>query len=737
MGRLIMMLKTKLQYIIVTLLLLNCFCGNVFAQEKVLITTDRDKYIVGEDLWFTVGVYQLDSQTCSDLSKVVYVEFLNDKNIPVAKCKCNTRHARMQSRIILPDTISTGNYKIRAYTRWMKNKDVSLFATKSICIINPFTRDFNGNKIRYYSKDTIFTYPESGYLFPGVENKILIRSVDKFGVNKKIEGKVVDEKGNEINVFSTNDSGSSIINFTPEKNRKYLFLYDHKTTKFPDFEEKGSYLKLEIEGIDYYKFKIYGSYKNLKCVDIVSKDGALVKRYQIPENGLLNVSVKDMQNNKLFALLLNENKEIIASRAFYPRAKNTIDYITLEKGKKTYGIREKVNLKLDAFNNFEELSVSVVKKCLVREDYKKSITNDDLLAAKSPNFIGYSKDILLPELEGEILTGRIINSISKKPIVDEEFVLNFVTPIPELKISTTDSLGRFKFIINRYGEEELVIQPLKEDSALMNYNVWIDEAYSQVYNDNSFLPFGLDSTSAKGINEAVINTQINAVYNSHIKDVAYVDSIGKTEAFFGKPNYTTIVDKYIELPTVEELVREVVPLTVVRKKNKSFHFIVKGDFSQAMYKGKTLTFWDGVLLRNIDEVIKLSPMKLKKVEVVDSKFFLHNIELGYLLCFYTKEGNMADIEFDSKIFRQIHKGYMNSYRFKGPAYQTQKEKESRLPDFRNTLYFNTFNKEDLLEPLNINFYTSDEETEFSIIIKGINKFGQVEEIKEDFIVTDL
>ncbi|WP_171595560.1 hypothetical protein [Marinifilum caeruleilacunae] len=717
-------------------MLINCFSGIVVAQEKVLITTDRDNYIVGEDLWFNVGVYQLDSHAYSDLSKIVYVELLNQKNIPVFQCKCNTKKASMQSRIILPDSISTGNYNIRAYTRWMKNKDVSLFATKSISIINPFAQDFNDNKVKYYSKDTIFTYPESGYLYPGVENKILIRSVDKFGVNKKIKGKIVEENGKEIKVFSTNEKGSGIIYFRPEKNKKYLFVYDHKTTQFPDIEVKDSYLKLENEGIDYYKFKIYGNFKSLKCVDIVSKDGALVKRYQIPENGLVNVSVKTLENNKLFALLLDQNKEIIASRAFYPKAKKSIDYIALKKSKKTYGIRELVNLKLDAFDNFEELSVSVVKKCLLKDQNKKLITNDDLLAAKSPNFIGYSKDFLLPELEGEIITGRITNSLSKEPIVDEEFVLNFVTPIPELKVVTTDSSGRFRFIVDRYGAEEMVIQPLKDDSTLMNYNVWLDNTYSQVYNDSSVLPFGLDSLRAKGMNEAVINTQINAVYNSHIKDVAFADSIGKTDAFYGKPNHTTIVDKYIELPTVEELVRELVPLTVVRKKAGSYYFKVMGDFSNDLYKGRTLTFWDGVLLKNIDEIIKLSPLKVKKVEVVNSKFFLQHVDFGYLLSFTTKEGNMADIEFDSRIFRQIHKGYVNSYRFKGPSYLTQNEKKSRLPDFRNTLYFNTFNKQDLLEPLNINFYTSDEETEFTIIIKGINKFGQVEESREDFVVSD-
>ena len=69
------------------ILFLLIFNQGVIAQEKVMLSTDRDIYISGESIWFNVGAYQLDSNEPSELSKVVYVELLNKNNVPVLQLK--------------------------------------------------------------------------------------------------------------------------------------------------------------------------------------------------------------------------------------------------------------------------------------------------------------------------------------------------------------------------------------------------------------------------------------------------------------------------------------------------------------------------------------------------------------------------------------------------------------------------------------------------------------------------
>jgi hypothetical protein len=107
-------------------------------QEKLLIHTDRDIYMTGEQVW--VKVYKMDRLTGipSDLSKVVYLELLDNSNNTVNQIKIWTPGTSGSTGFRLSDTLSSGNYLIRAYTKWMTNYSEDLFFYKTLTIINPF-----------------------------------------------------------------------------------------------------------------------------------------------------------------------------------------------------------------------------------------------------------------------------------------------------------------------------------------------------------------------------------------------------------------------------------------------------------------------------------------------------------------------------------------------------------------------------------------------------------------------
>jgi hypothetical protein len=85
------------------------------------VHTDREEYIAGEDLWFKL--YLIDRQTLmpSDESKIAYIEILNPENRPVIQKRIRLNGGSGTGHTILPDTLSSGRYIIRAYTNWMKN----------------------------------------------------------------------------------------------------------------------------------------------------------------------------------------------------------------------------------------------------------------------------------------------------------------------------------------------------------------------------------------------------------------------------------------------------------------------------------------------------------------------------------------------------------------------------------------------------------------------------------------
>ncbi len=107
-------------------------------QEKISIHTDRDIYITGEQVW--VKVYKMNRLTGApgDLSKVVYLELLDNSNNTVSQVKTLVSGTSGSTMLRLSDTLSSGNYLIRAYTKWMTNYSADLFYYKTITIINPF-----------------------------------------------------------------------------------------------------------------------------------------------------------------------------------------------------------------------------------------------------------------------------------------------------------------------------------------------------------------------------------------------------------------------------------------------------------------------------------------------------------------------------------------------------------------------------------------------------------------------
>ena len=93
----------------------------VTPREDIYLHIDRDKYIAGEDIWFSI--YNLDRETgkLSSVSVVAYVELLNPWNMPIIQKRLQLSGGRGEGNFAVPDSVSSGTYTLRAYTNWMKN----------------------------------------------------------------------------------------------------------------------------------------------------------------------------------------------------------------------------------------------------------------------------------------------------------------------------------------------------------------------------------------------------------------------------------------------------------------------------------------------------------------------------------------------------------------------------------------------------------------------------------------
>ncbi len=75
-------------------------------------------------------------------SKIVYLEMLNAGNNPVRQARIRVEGTSGSAVFRLSDTLSSGNYLLRAYTSWMENFPENHFSYTTITVINPL-KDLN------------------------------------------------------------------------------------------------------------------------------------------------------------------------------------------------------------------------------------------------------------------------------------------------------------------------------------------------------------------------------------------------------------------------------------------------------------------------------------------------------------------------------------------------------------------------------------------------------------------
>lgn len=113
------------------------------AQERVYVSTDKEYYLAGESIWYSV--YCLDESqgkpgTFSAVSSVAYLELYNTAGL-AATIKAGLINGRGCGKFDIPFTLPTGNYSILAYTRQSGGDAVTPFRGKIITLFNTLTNE--------------------------------------------------------------------------------------------------------------------------------------------------------------------------------------------------------------------------------------------------------------------------------------------------------------------------------------------------------------------------------------------------------------------------------------------------------------------------------------------------------------------------------------------------------------------------------------------------------------------
>lgn len=114
-----------------------------------------------------------------------------------------------------------------------------------------------------------------------------------------------------------------------------------------------------------------------------------------------------------------------------------------------------------------------------------------------------------------------------------------------------------------------------------------------------------------------------------------------TLPFYGKADKEYLLDDYVRFPTMEEVMREYVFEVALRKQKEEFRFRVLNTPFQTYFDEDPLILLDGIPVFDMDRLMALDPLKIRKLEVVARKYFLGSLICNGIVSFSSYNGDLA------------------------------------------------------------------------------------------------
>ncbi|MCH7658893.1 MAG: hypothetical protein IIB05_11325, partial [Bacteroidetes bacterium] len=292
--------------------------------------------------------------------------------------------------------------------------------------------------------------------------------------------------------------------------------------------------------------------------------------------------------------------------------------------------------------------------------------------------------------------------------------------------------GRFRFFLPHHtGIQDLFITAETNDD--LPVEILIDNNFSTDFVQLSQLPSFLPPQQSELIREIMFNMQVEKIFNQPLANTEPVEKEDSSFInFFGSPFITIKTIDYVKLPTLEEFFFELIPKVILKKKKGKRYFTLIGDHSDlAIYK--PLVLLDHVPVIDVETILSLSPETIDHIDIINATYIRGYIHFGGIINIISREGDMAgiDIPRNSRLFN--FKTFEPQQEIEFPDYSTNTNNEM-IPDFRNCLFWIPNIKMDRGEKNSFNFYTSDNQGEYAVVIHGITAEGVILEGQCNFVV---
>ena len=419
------------------------------------------------------------------------------------------------------------------------------------------------------------------------------------------------------------------------------------------------------------------------------------------------------------------------------RVSNDDNSIQLQTDKINYGKREKVTLTVRNYKGplgYGDYSLNIRKKSEISFSSTMSAVayaNEFLRVEKViPNSI--NDTVFLPEQRGELFFGQVLGP-NQNPIADEDVIISIPGKDFQLKSAITDASGNFYLYINKpYVAPVLVAQTLETD--FNKQKVILRDKSSIDPSGFSFSDFNLDKEMEKAIIERSIHNQIENAYYS-----AKPDSIISTltvDPFDGGIPEVINLEEYTRFATLRETLVELVPNVWVKKmENERYSFWIREKlekYEDEFQSDPPLVLVDGVFIPDHNSLLDFNANLIERISILRDPLVLGDKKYLGMMVIETVEGDFLERMVSSnRDTKELQTPTGRKSYFKQSYSSIDSEKYDHIPDYRSQLFWNpTIEIRQDKNAQIYEFYTSDLEGEYELIMDGFTTYGKPISIRE-------
>jgi len=378
-------------------------------EDQVFLHIDRNQYHAGDTIRFRTYIRNYQTGKFETKSISLYCLLLDEAGQTIDSARLRITNSAISGWLSIPDNVIPGIYSVLSFTGRMMDYDPK-FATISRIHVLPINQINNANlpgkKEQADSALELMFFPEGGTLIYDVLQKIAFTAKSCDGDLYEARGYLVDDSGEVITHFRTEGHGVGIIQYTPQRNKKYYAVPDGKNFScvkwpLPDPDKNGLALSVINTFRELLFVQIRGNVKqgNFFHVDLIQNNDTVVsKEFEADSAKNFIINTEKLLPGSAWLVLSDGNRNKIAERYLFVN-----------------------NHKLLNFQILPSASYSSCKNVFTIKARSQAEDNPDVMLSVSviDSATGFSSDCLLPDITGSLLYERdffdfLPESIKKK-----------------------------------------------------------------------------------------------------------------------------------------------------------------------------------------------------------------------------------------------------------------------------------------------------------------------------------